>query len=281
VIGLDYKNPFLNLYSTFQEFKRHAWIKELLQGGKCLSYGARVLNVGGYQSLPKLTFNGGLIVGCGAGFLNLLKIKGTHTAIKSGMIAGEVVADLSRNIETYQQAIDNSWILEELYQVRNIKPAFKAGGMLGGLAYGGLMQKIFRGKEPWTLKWSGFDWDKTAHVGSRASRPIEYAKPDNVLTFDILENLVRTGVKHEHDQPSHLRIKPEFVEVPRGESMEVFGAPETRFCPAKVYEYPDEKNLQINSQNCIHCKCCSIKTPHEFIEWTVPEGGGGPQYSGM
>jgi len=282
VIGLDYSNPYLNTYSTFQEFKQHAWIKELLANGKCLSYGARVLNVGGYQALPELSFPGGAIVGCSAGFLNLPKIKGTHTAMKSGMIAGETFAtNLSNNNEVgdYSKALQGSWVHEELFKVRNMKPAFKLGGMPGGMAYGGIFLNIFRGKEPWTLKWNQKDCEKTSPV--QTANKIEYTKPDNKLTFDILDNLVRTGVKHDHDQPSHLKVKPELADVPKGESMEVWGAPETRFCPAKVYEYPDGKNLQINAQNCIHCKCCSIKTPHEYIEWSVPEGGGGPQYSGM
>jgi len=277
VIGLDYTNPYLNTYSTFQKFKQHAWIQDLLSGGKCISYGARVLNVGGLQALPELSFPGGLIVGCGAGFLNLPKIKGSHTAMKSGMIAGEFVAANSSANLSYTDAIKSSWVQEELYAVRNMKPAFKIGGMLGGLAYGGIFLNFFRGREPWTLKWSGRDCDKTIPV--KSAKPITYDKPNNVTTFDILDNLIRTGVKHEHDQPSHLKVKEPILAT--GESVEIFGAPESRFCPAKVYEYPDGKNLQINAQNCIHCKCCSIKAPKEFIEWTVPEGGGGPQYSGM
>ena len=287
VIGLDYQNPYLNTYKTFQELKTHSWVSSLLDGGKCLSYGARVLNVGGYQALPKLSFPGGLMVGCGAGFLNLAKIKGTHTAMKSGMIAAEVAVDAIEHnrhkaeLTEYESAIKSSWIGEELYRVRNMKPAFKIGGMVGGLAYGGSLLKYFKGREPWTLKWSGLDCDKT--VPAKKASEIEYSRPDGKLTFDILENLTRSGVKHEHDQPSHLRIKPGMERVPQTESLPIFAAPESRFCPAKVYEYPEGGNnqLQINAQNCIHCKCCSIKTPHEFIEWTVPEGGGGPQYSSM
>jgi electron-transferring-flavoprotein dehydrogenase len=285
IIGLDYKNPYLNTYQTFQQFKTHAWISDLLEGGRCVSYGARALNVGGYQALPKLAFPGGLIVGCSAGFLNLPKIKGTHTAMKSGMIAAEVAAEaITRGstqgtLTSYESAIKSSWIGEELYRVRNMKPAFKLGGMLGGLAYGGAILKYLKGREPWTLGWKSRDSETT--VQRKDAEEIEYLKPDGKLTFDILDNLVRTGVKHEHDQPSHLRIKPEMESfVASGESLKTWGAPEARFCPAKVYEY-EEGKLQINAQNCIHCKCCSIKTPKEFIEWTVPEGGGGPQYSSM
>jgi electron-transferring-flavoprotein dehydrogenase len=284
VIGLDYMNPYLNTYQTFQELKTHAWVSDLLKGGKCVSYGARVLNVGGYQALPKLSFPGGLIVGCSAGFLNLPKIKGTHTAMKSGMIAAEIATEaISRgsfksDLTEYESAIKSSWVGEELYRVRNMKPAFKIGGTLGGLAYGGSFLKFFKGREPWTLKWDSRDCDKT--LPANKADPIEYEKPDGKLTFDILDNLVRTGVKHDHDQPSHLRIKPELADVAKTESFSKWAAPESRFCPAKVYEYPEGK-LQINAQNCIHCKCCSIKTRKEFIHWTVPEGGGGPQYSSM
>ena len=286
VIGLDYKNPNLNTYQTFQNFKRHVWLQDLLGGGKCVSYGARVLNVGGFQALPKLAFPGGLIVGCSAGFLNLPKIKGSHTAMKSGMLAAESVVDAITSgthaspVESYESEVKKSWIGEELYRVRNMKPAFKLGGMLGGLAYGGSVLKTFQGKEPWTMTWSGRDCDKTVPVRNAAQ--LTYEKSDGVLTFDILENLTRTGVKHEHDQPSHLRVKPEQQAMANGESLKIFGGPESKFCPAKVYEYPDNSGkVHINAQNCIHCKCCSIKTPNEFIRWTVPEGGGGPQYSGM
>ena len=147
------------------------------------------------------------------------------------------------------------------------------------MAYAGAILPVFRGREPWTLKWTGRDCERTKPAAE--SEPIEYPKPDGKRTFDVLDNLVRTGVKHEHDQPSHLKIKPGMDALPAGESVKIYAAPETRFCPARVYEYPDGKNLQINAQNCIHCKCCSIKAPNEFIEWTVPEGGGGPQYSSM
>lgn len=282
VIGLDYTNPYLNPYGSLQKLKRHGSIQSLLQGGRCISYGARVLNVGGYQALPKLSFPGGVIVGCSAGFLNLPKIKGTHTAMKSGMIAAEILID-SRNRDPveYEAAIKASWIGEELYKVRNVKPAFKLGGILGGVGYTGTVYSVLRGREPFTLKWKGRDCDKT--MAANKSSKIEYSKPDGSITFDLLENLVRTGVKHDHDQPSHLRIKKDRINDAE-ESFPVYAAPESRFCPANVYEYPEgetQRKLQINAQNCIHCKCCSIKASNEFIEWSVPEGGGGPQYTGM
>ena len=284
VIGLDYSSPYLNTYETLQDFKRHSWMSEMLSGGKSLSYGARVLNVGGYQAIPKLSFPGGLLVGCSAGLLNLAKIKGTHTAMKSGMLAAELATESITNnkshveLTEFESTIKSSWIGEELYRVRNMKPAFKLAGMLGGLAYGGAFLKYLKGREPWTFRWSSRDCDKT--VLAKKAKLIDYEKPDGKLTFDILENLARSGVKHEHDQPSHLRVKPDLIEVAKHESYEKLAGPESRFCPAKVYEFPDGK-LTINAQNCIHCKCCSIKTPQEYIEWTVPEGGGGPQYSSM
>lgn len=287
VIGLDYSNAYLNTYSSFQKLKTHDSIKELLSGGRCLSFGARVLSVGGFQALPKLSFPGGVIVGCSAGFLNLPKIKGTHTAMKSGMIAAEILTESIRNGNTekdpieYESAVRSSWIGEELHRVRNVKPAFKLGGLVGGLTFTGTFYSLFKGREPFTLQWSARDCDATLPVSK--SKVIEYAKPDGKLTFDLLDNLVRTGVKHDHDQPSHLKIKPE-KQVQAENSFPVFGGPESRFCPANVYEYPEgssKNGVQINAQNCIHCKSCSIKTSDEFIEWTVPEGGGGPQYTNM
>jgi electron-transferring-flavoprotein dehydrogenase len=284
VVGLDYANPYFNPYESLQQLKRHSMVSDLLTGGKCISYGARVLNVGGVQALPKLSFPGGLLVGCSAGFLNLAKIKGTHTAMKSGMIAAEAIMHDLDTVEVteYESAIKSSWIYEELQKSRNLKPAFKKGGMLAGLAYGGTAMRFLKGKELWTWTWDKNDCQQTKPLTSNVNPPITYPKPDGVLTFDLLDNLARTGVRHDHNQPSHLKVKSEWKEyVSTGQSMVEFAAPETRFCPAKVYEYPDGEHLQINAQNCIHCKCCSVKTPNEFIRWTVPEGGGGPQYSGM
>jgi electron-transferring-flavoprotein dehydrogenase len=300
VVGLDYANPYLNPYKEFQRFKTHPEIRKHLEGGQCISYGARVLNEGGYHSIPKLTMPGGLLVGCAAGFLNAVKIKGTHTAMQSGILAadalyeslknqtsvaetgGELPTDAPVELTTYSDAIEKSWITEELYQVRNCHEAFSRWGIGGGLVYTGLSTFVTKGREPWTLRHSKLDCDATGI--ERDYTPIQYPQPDNKLTFDLLTNLQRSGTYHEDDQPSHLRIKPKLAYVPKSLSLQVHGGPEQRFCPALVYEYVGDdkkKDLVINSQNCIHCKCCSIKMPREYIDWTVPEGGGGPQYQVM
>jgi len=295
VVGLDYSNPYLSPYQEFQKLKTHPRVQALLEGGKCISYGARCLNEGGLQAIPKLTFPGGMITGCSAGFLNVPKIKGSHTAMKTGMLAGETAAEAlledaeaaSPGVEVtrYEDAVRSSWVWEELSLVRNFKPAWHAG-MIPGLAVGGLSLMATRGREPWTFRWSKRDTDYTKPAAECSK--IEYPKPDGVYTFEILENLIRSGVNHDHDQPAHLKVKEESAAVPLEVSLPRFAGPEGRFCPAKVYEYiPDEAaggdqmKLQINAQNCVHCKCCSIKTPTEFIKWTVPEGGGGPQYAAM
>lgn len=306
VIGLDYANPYVNPYQEFQRWKTHPSVRSHLEGGECISYGARVLNEGGFESIPKLTFPGGALIGCSAGFLNAVKIKGTHTAIKSGMVAAEAVfesltigdaadpvAEVGEIPEeeeaieaiAYQKGLENSWVNQELYEVRNVHEAFARWGLLPGLVYSGMATFLTKGKEPWTLKHEESDSNKTEEA--EHFEPIAYPAPDGLLTFDLLTNLQRSGTYHEDDQPSHLRIKVELPEIPKSVSMQVYGAPEQRFCPASVYEYVDDeeakggKKLVINAQNCIHCKCCSIKTPHEYINWTVPEGGGGPQYQVM
>lgn len=266
-------------------------MKALLEGGTCISYGARCLNEGGLQAIPKLTFPGGMMAGCSAGFLNVPKIKGSHTAMKTGMLAGEAAAEAllagSENgveVTKYEDEVRASWVWKELETVRNFKPAWHAG-MVPGLAYGGV-SLLARGKEPWTFSWSKKDSEYTKPAAS--CKKIEYPKPDGVYSFDLLENLARSGVNHEHNQPAHLKVKDEAKHVPLEVSLPTYDGPEGRFCPAKVYEYvPDEEatdgrmRLQINAQNCVHCKCCSIKTPEEYINWTVPEGGGGPQYPAM
>ena len=301
VVGLDYANPYLNPYKEFQRWKTHPSIKEHLEGGTCVQYGARVLNEGGYHSLPRLTFPGGMLLGCSAGFLNAVKIKGSHCAIKSGVVAAEAVYDAladgegagenavaatgevdpdaeNAELTSYEERMEGSWVYDELREVRNCHAAFSKWGVGGGLVYSGLAAHVLKGREPWTLKHEGTD--------SMATKPasefeeINYPAPDGVLTFDLLTNLQRAGTYHEDDQPSHLRIKPNVADVPKNVSLQVYAAPETRFCPAGVYEYV-ESELVINAQNCIHCKCCSIKMPEEYIDWTVPEGGGGPQYQVM
>jgi electron-transferring-flavoprotein dehydrogenase len=300
VVGLDYANPYLNPYQEFQRWKTHPNIRKHLEGGTCLSYGARVLNEGGYHAIPKLTFPGGAIVGCSAGFVNAVKIKGSHTALKSGMLAAEAAFDVLKDGEAvaemgdiknskqdeilqYEKSMHSSWIRDELYQVRNCRQAFSKWGVVGGLVYSGIATHVTKGREPWTLVHTETDSSMTEPAMKFES--IKYPPPDGTLTFDLLTNLQRSGTYHAEDQPSHLRIKESLSHVPQSISMQVYGAPEQRFCPAGVYEYFQKEGgdpeLVINAQNCIHCKCCSIKMPSEYIEWTVPEGGGGPQYQIM
>lgn len=309
VVGLDYANPYLNPYQEFQRWKTHPAIRSHLEGGSCIQYGARVLNEGGYHAIPHLTFPGGALVGCSAGFLNAVQIKGSHTALQSGIYAAEAAFEVltassspAPVVETgelpedespieltdYSRKLQDSWVYKDLYKVRNCHEAFSRWGVGGGLVYTGLATHITKGREPWTLSHSGVDSSKTQPAEQH--KPISYPAPDGKLTFDLLTNLQRSGTYHAEDQPIHLRIKPEVALTPESVSWPTFAAPETRFCPAAVYEYVDNqdadaakipKKLVINSQNCIHCKCCSIKMPEEYIDWTVPEGGGGPQYQVM
>ncbi|RYG50226.1 electron transfer flavoprotein-ubiquinone oxidoreductase [archaeon] len=298
-VGLDYANPYLSPYQEFQQWKHHPLVRAHLEGGECIQYGARCINEGGFQSVPKLTFPGGALLGCSAGFLNVPKIKGTHTAMKSGMVAADAIyqaltsetpmnvvrpakkpegADEKAGLEVvgYQKDMENSWVWEELKSVRNYHPSFKAG-LLPGIMYSGLSAFVLRGKEPWTFRNHKKDCEKTKPAAE--CTPITYPKPDGKLSFDLLTNLARSGTNHEGDQPAHLRIKPGKEHVPTDVSYKIYAGPEGRFCPARVYEYPEGENgkLVINAQNCVHCKCCSIKTPEEYIKWTVPEaGGGGP-----
>ncbi|CAO3616574.1 unnamed protein product [Cunninghamella blakesleeana] len=302
VVGLDYTNPYISPYKEFQEsstwmntFKHHPMVKELLEGGNCISYGARAINEGGYQSIPKLVFPGGALIGCTAGFLNLPKIKGTHTAMKSGMLAAEAAyeklfagdEEVSEEaatgviLDNYEQKIENSWVYKELYEVRNCKPSFNTAlGNLGGILYSGIETLILKGKEPWTFKHKHSDW-QTLKPAAECT-PIDYPKPDGVISFDLLTSVSRTGTNHAENQPVHLRLRDQ--SKPVEQNLAIYDGPEGRFCPAGVYEFvddeekPGEKRLQINSQNCIHCKTCDIKDPSQNIDWTVPEGGGGPQY---
>ncbi|KAI9262047.1 hypothetical protein BY458DRAFT_458920 [Sporodiniella umbellata] len=288
VVGLDYQNPYLNPYKTFQMFKHHPAVQPLLEGGQCISYGARAINEGGYQAIPKLAFPGGALIGCTAGFLNVPKIKGTHTAMKSGMLAAEAAIEKLKGaqeegilLDNYEENIKHSWIYDELYQVRNLVPSFHTPlGLYGGLAYSGLDSLLLKGRTPWTFRHQKADWESMKTASE--CKPIEYPKPDGVISFDLLTSVSRTGTNHAENQPVHLRLKDANTPVER--NLAVFDGPENRFCPAGVYEYvedenkPGEKRLQINSQNCIHCKTCDIKDPSQNIDWTVPEGGGGPQY---
>jgi electron-transferring-flavoprotein dehydrogenase len=300
VVGLDYENPYISPYKEFQKWKHHPEIKKHLEGGTCISYGARTLNEGGWHAIPKLTFPGGSLIGCSAGFLNAVKIKGSHTAMKSGMLAAESIFPnilqasketeknedyIYNNIEIpeYENNLRKSWIADELKEIRNTHAAFH-GGVLAGMTHTALSCFITKGKEPWTLANTIADSAKTGLAENFSE--IHYPKPDGVISFDLLTNLQRSGTNHNDDQPAHLRIKDELSHIPKGESLSKYAGPESRFCPAQVYEYSDEdadgnRNLVINAQNCLHCKACSIKTPSEYIKWTVPEGGGGPAYTIM
>ena len=284
VIGLDYKNPYLSPFDEFQRFKTHPLIKKIFEGSKRISYGARALNEGGFQSIPKLTVPGGLLVGCTAGFMNVPKIKGTHTAMKSGMIAAEEIFknifDVKKvEINSYEEEIKKSWVWNELYRVRNIRPAFQ-WGFWPGLIYSAIDTFIFRGKAPWTLK---HHEDHKSLKEAKKSKKIDYPKPDGVITFDKLSSVFISNTNHAENQPCHLKIKDK--NIPIEHNLENYDAPEQRYCPAGVYEIVDlEKNspkLQINAQNCVHCKTCDIKDPGQNINWVTPEGGGGPSYPNL
>ena len=286
VVGLDYKNPYLSPYEEFQKFKSHPKIFEYLKTGKRISYGARALNEGGFQSLAKLSFPGGAMLGCEAGTLNVLKIKGTHTAISSGMLAAESYFEALKKgaqnseLKNYQVKFENSSIFKELYKVRNVRPGFKYG-LIYGLINTFIDQKIFRGNAPWTLKHEKKDNEFLKEKTS--FKKINYPKPDNKVTFDRLTNLSFSGTNHKEDQPCHLVL--ENKKLPIEKNLKLFDSPESRYCPANVYEIVEiEKNkpkLQINFQNCLHCKTCDIKDPYQNINWVPPEGGDGPNYSGM
>nr|XP_033797319.1 electron transfer flavoprotein-ubiquinone oxidoreductase, mitochondrial isoform X2 [Geotrypetes seraphini] len=293
-VGLDYQNPYLNPYKEFQKWKHHPSVIPTLEGGKRIAYGARALNEGGYQSVPKLTFPGGLLIGCSPGFMNVPKIKGTHTAMKSGILAADTIfkhlTDESLQSQTkglylpeYEENLKKSWVWKELYSVRNIRPSCHSPlGLYGCMIYTGIFYWILRGKEPWTLKHKGADSDQLKPA--KDCTPIEYPKPDGKISFDLLSSVALSGTNHEHNQPPHLTLLDDTVPVNR--NLALYDGPEQRFCPAGVYEYvPLESGeglrLQINAQNCVHCKTCDIKDPSQNINWVVPEGGGGPAYNGM
>ncbi|KAH0533909.1 hypothetical protein FGG08_007471 [Glutinoglossum americanum] len=288
VVGLDYPNPWLSPYGEFQKLKHHPLYKSVIEGGKCISYGARALNEGGFQSIPKVSFPGGALIGDTAGFLNVPKIKGTHTAMKSGMLAAEAAFSALRNNDSgtvflydYEDKLRESTIWKELKEVRNMRPSFHNPFKLyGGILYSGLEAFILKGRAPWTLSHKMPDYAATELASQ--SKKIEYPKPDGKISFDILTSVSRTGTNHEEDQPVHLQVKDwdkhAEIEWPKYQGIE------NRFCPAGVYEYieDDTKPLglrfQINAQNCIHCKTCDIKVPGQDINWTTPQGGEGPKY---
>lgn len=290
VVGLDYKNPYLSPFEEFQRFKTHPEIRPTFEGGKRISFGARALNEGGVQSLPKLVFPGGVLIGCEAGTLNVPKIKGTHTAMKSGMLAAEAAAAAIAEagddapagmLDGFVSAFRDSWAYRELWSARNFRPSFKFGLKLGTLL-SGLDQVVLRGRAPWTLKHGHADHEalepKDRHT------PIDYPKPDGEVSFDRLSSVYISNTNHEENQPSHLTLKDS--SVPITVNLENYDAPEQRYCPAQVYEIvrdDDGSNprLQINAQNCVHCKTCDIKDPTQNIVWVAPEGGGGPNYPNM
>jgi electron-transferring-flavoprotein dehydrogenase len=287
IIALDYSNPHLAPFEEFQRWKLHPKIRQYLEGGKRIGYGARAVNKGGLQSLPKLTFPGGMLVGCGAGFLNGVKIKGAHTAIKTGMLAAEAVQSAlaagdegQSDLETYQASVDSSWVHDELHRARNFGPALVKFGTFWGAAFTFIDQNIFFGKLPFT--WRNSATDHGSLQKASESPQIDYPKPDGVITFDRLSSVYLSNTNHEEDQPSHLRLKD--ASVPIASNLPDYDEPAQRYCPAGVYEIVEEDGkpqFQVSASNCVHCKTCDIKDPKQNIVWTVPEGGGGPNYSGM
>nr|WP_207903155.1 electron transfer flavoprotein-ubiquinone oxidoreductase [Rheinheimera sp. D18] len=288
IVDLNYSNPHLSPFEEFQRYKQHPVISQYLKNGKRVSYGARAITKGGLNSLPKMSFNGGLLVGCDAGTLNFAKIKGNHTAMKSGILAAETLfsalqADDSsgKDLVEFADAIKNSWLYDELYRSRNFGPAMHKFGTFWGGAFNTLDQNIFAGKLPFTLKDNSYDY---AQMKLASEAPvIHYAKPDNILSFDRLTSVYLSNTNHEEEQPCHLKLKD--PRIPISVNLPKYNEPAQRYCPAGVYEIvQDEQNepkLQINAQNCIHCKTCDIKDPSQNITWVTPEGAGGPNYPNM
>jgi electron-transferring-flavoprotein dehydrogenase len=293
VVHLNYENPYLSPYDEFQRFKTHAAIRGTFEGGKRLSYGARAINEGGLQSVPRLVFPGGALIGCAAGFVNLPRIKGTHNAMKTGMLAAETAFAALREdrqhdvLTAYPAMFRQSWVYDDLYKVRNVKPGLK-WGLWGGTAHGGVHMWLnalgLGALVPWTLR-----HDKPDHESLKpaAEMPrIDYPKYDGVLTFDKLSSVFVSNTNHEENQPSHLQLRD--TTIPVNVNLALYDGPEQRYCPAGVYEFVAAgasagagKRLQINAPNCVHCKTCDIKDPRQNIHWVTPEGGGGPNYPNM
>jgi len=287
VVGLAYTNPYLNPYEEFQRYKTHPAIRGFFEGGKRIAYGARAISAGGLQSLPEFVFPGGCLIGDDAGFLNASRIKGSHCAIKTGMLAAEAAFDALLAgrahdvLEAYPRAFRASWLYEELYRARNFKPWMAKGLYVGSLMFG-IDQVLLRGKAPWTLHHAHADHETL--VDKSTVQPIQYPKPDGVLSFDRLTSVSFSNTNHGEDQPIHLTLKD--ASVPIAVNLARYDAPEQRYCPAGVYEIVHDDGgsnprLQINAQNCVHCKTCDIKDPTQNIVWVVPEGGGGPNYPNM
>ena len=289
VVHLNYENPYLSPYNEFQRFKHHPLIKDVLEGGRRIAYGARAITEGGFQSVPKLTFPGGALIGCSAGFVNVPRIKGSHNAMKTGMLAAEAVFNAlgegreADELSSYQQAYEASWVYQDLKRVRNVKPLWSKLGLIGGLAAGGL--------DMWTNELFGFSFfgtlkhDKTDAASLKSAKkfkPIAYPKPDGVISFDRLTNVAFSGTNHEEDQPVHLQLID--ASVPIRVNLPEYAEPAQRYCPAGVYEVVgegDDARFHINHQNCVHCKTCDIKDPSQNIRWVVPQGGEGPNYPNM
>ena len=290
VVGLGYRNPYLSPFEEFQRYKTHPSIRRFLEGGRRVAYGARAIAAGGLQSLPRLVFPGGALIGCDAGFLNASRIKGSHAAIKSGMLAAAAAVDALAagrthdTLEAYPEAFAQSWLHEELHRARNFKPAMSRGLLTGTLLVG-VDQVLLRGRAPWTLHHTHADHETL--VPREQATPIEYPKPDGVVSFDRLSSVFLSNTNHAEDQPAHLTLRD--PAVPIAVNLARYDAPEQRYCPAGVYEIVDAPaadgtpgpRLQINAQNCVHCKTCDIKDPTQNIVWVAPEGGGGPVYPNM
>jgi electron-transferring-flavoprotein dehydrogenase len=288
VVALNYKNPHLSPFEEFQRWKQHPAIREILEGGRRVSYGARAINEGGWQAVPKLFFPGGALIGCSAGFVNVPRIKGSHTAMKSGMLAAEAAFEAVAagrehdELASYEETLRSSWIADELQKVRNVEPMVaKFGGTFGTLLSGADMwMRQLRIGLPFTMRHKP---DNEQIWRKDLVRPIEYPKPDGVISFDRLSSVFLSNVNHEEDQPVHLTLKD--ADIPLDVNLRLYDAPEQRYCPAGVYEIVGEETgnprLQINAQNCVHCKTCDIKDPTQNINWVVPEGGGGPNYPNM
>jgi electron-transferring-flavoprotein dehydrogenase len=284
VVGLDYANPHLSPFDEFQRFKTHPAIRAVFEGARRIAYGARALNEGGLQSIPGLVFPGGALIGCSAGFLDVPKIKGSHTAMKSAMCAAEAAwpaikaGGRATVLDAYPDSLRRSWVWDDLSRARNVRPAFR-WGLWGGIAYSAIDTYLLRGRAPWTFRHHA---DHERLLPAAAARPIAYPKPDGKISFDKLSSVFLSGTNHEENQPCHLTLKDQAVPV--AVNLARYGGPEARFCPAGVYEYVEaggQMGLQINAQNCVHCKTCDIKDPTQNIVWKTPEGGGGPNYPNM
>ena len=292
VVHLNYKNPYLSPFEEFQRLKTHPAISDILKGGERLSYGARAITEGGYQSVPKLAFPGGALIGCSAGFVNVPRIKGSHNAMKTGMLAAEsafaaIQAGRAHDeLSEYQTAYENSWVAKDLKRVRNVKPLWSKFGTLFGVMFGGIdmwCNTLFGGWSPFGTMGHG-KTDAASLEPAAQHKPISYPKPDGVLTFDRLSSVFISNTNHEEDQPVHLKVAD--LALQTASELEEFAGPSTRYCPAGVYEWikdetSGEERFQINAQNCVHCKTCDIKDPNQNINWTTPEGGGGPMYANM